>query len=158
MIGLFGVFFWACQESEEENYNQFNAETDQLEVSVGIEEELEATTIELHSSTGQVIVGTATLTPGGGPIGTEHQLIVEVENTWETEVTRAVLVIDSGERGEKEYILNRDSADAGYHQVDIQSVGDIGEVRTDTFTIQLYVEEGSTGNSSNNSEDNDTGT
>ena len=158
MIGLFGVLLLACQESEEDNYNLFNAETDQLEVSVGIEEESEAQTIELHSSTGQVIVGTATLTPGGGPVGTEHQLIVEVENTWETEVTRAVLIIDSGERGEKEYVLNRDSADAGYHQIDIQSVGDVGEVRTDTFTIQLYAEEGSTVNTSENSENNDTGT
>lgn len=154
MIGLFGVLFFACEESEEGNYDLFNSETDQFEVSVGIEEEAEALIIELHSSTGQVIVGTATLSPGGGPVGTEHQLVVEVEDTWETEVSKAILVIDSGDRGEKEYLLNRDSADAGYHQVDIQSVGDVGEVRTDIFTIQLYVEEG---NTSNTSENNDTG-
>ena len=154
MIGLFGVIFFACDESEEENYNLFNAASDSFEVSVGIAEETEAQVIELHSSTGQVIVGSATLTPGGGPIGTEHQLIVEVENTWETEVSRAVLIINSGARGEKEYILNRDSADAGYHQVDIQSVGEVDETRTDIFTIQLYVEEDTTNNTSEN---NDTG-
>jgi hypothetical protein len=154
MIGLFGVFFLACGDSEEESYNLFNAENDQLEVQVGIAEETEAQTIDLRSSTGQVIVGTATLSPGGGPVGTEHRLVIEVENTWETDVSRAVLVIDAGERGLTEYVLSRDSADAGYHQVDIQSVGEIGEIRTDLFTIQLFAEDQSTDNTSEN---NDTG-
>jgi hypothetical protein len=154
MFGLFGVLFIACDESSEDNYNLFNADTDQFEVRIGIEEETDAQSHELHSSTGQVIVGTAILNPGGGPIGTEHQLVIEVDNTWETDVTRVVLMIDSGDRGTKEYTLDRDSADAGYHQIDIQSVGEEGEVRTDLFTIQLYAEEESV---TNTSENNDTG-
>ena len=154
MFGLFGVLFIACDESSEDNYNLFNADTDKFEVRIGIEEETEAQTLDLHSSTGQVIVGTAILNPGGGPIGTEHQLVIEVDNTWETDVSRVVLMIDSGDRGIKEYTLDRDSADAGYHQIDIQSVGEEGDVRTDIFTIQLYAEEESV---TNTSENNDTG-
>lgn len=154
MFALFGVLFIACDESSEDSYNLFNSDTDQFEVSIGIEEETEVETLDLHSSTGQVIVGTATLSPGGGPIGTEHQLVIEVENTWETDVTQVILMIDSGDRGTKEYVLDRDSADAGYHQIDIQSVGEEGEVRTDLFTIQLYAEEESV---TSTSENNDTG-
>ena len=154
MFALFGVLFIACDESSEDSYNLFNSDTDQFEVSIGIEEETEVETLDLHSSTGQVIVGTATLSPGGGPIGTEHQLVIEVENTWETDVTQVILMIDSGDRGTKEYVLDRDSADAGYHQIDIQSVGEEGEVRTDLFIIQLYAEEESV---TSTSESNDTG-
>ena len=154
MFALFGVLFIACDESSDDSYNLFNSDTDQFEVSIGIEEETEVETLDLHSSTGQVIVGTATLSPGGGPIGTEHQLVIEVENTWETDVTQVILMIDSGDRGTKEYVLDRDSADAGYHQIDIQSVGEEGEVRTDLFIIQLYAEEESV---TSTSENNDTG-
>ena len=56
----------------------------------------------------------------------------------------AIVLVDSGERGIEEFTLQRDSADAGYHQVDIISVGDVGEIRTDTFTIQLFIDETST--------------
>lgn len=153
MIGLFGVFFLACGESEEIEYNLFNAESDQFEVEIGIPEETEATEINLYSSTGQVVVGTAVLTPGGGPVGTEHLLRVEVENTWEADVSRVLLVIDAGDRGITEYVLERDSADAGYHQIQVQSVGEEGEERSDVFSIQLYTEDGVQNTSDSNESD-----
>jgi hypothetical protein len=145
MFRLFGVFFLlssACGDSEEKTYNLFNSDSDFFEVEIGLAEETDDLSLDLHSSTGQVIVGSANLSPAGGPVGTTHRLVVEVANEWEEDVSRVVLNIDSGERGQKEYILDRDSADAGYHQIDVQSVGDEGETRTDVFTIQLFVENG----------------
>ena len=140
--GLFWTFFLLSCEEEEVNYNQFNSTTDIMEISVGASEELDPIEISLHSSTGQVVVGNATINPGGGPIGTRHTLVVEVDDTWEAQVSRVIVVTDSGDRGTEEFTLDRDSADPGYHQVDIVSTGEDGETRTDTLTIQLYTEEG----------------
>ena len=84
------------------------------------------------------MVGTAVLTPGGGPVGTEHQLVVEVADTWQGQVEEVVISIDSGDRGVEEFTLKRDSADPGYHQIDIISVGDEDEIREDIMTIQLF--------------------
>lgn len=129
-----------CEEEEVE-YSQFNGTSDIIEVSVGVDEEQPSTEIDLLSSTGQVIVGTATITPGGGPIGTRHMLVVNVDDQWEARVSRAIVTTDSGDRGTEEFRLERDSADAGYHQIDIVSVGEEGETRTDILTIKLYTEE-----------------
>ena len=139
---IWGWLLLSCEE-EEVNYNQFNSTTDTMEISVGASEELDLVEISLFSSTGLVVVGSASIDPGGGPIGTRHTLVVEVDDTWETQVSRVVVVTESGERGAEEFTLARDSADAGYHQIDIVSVGEAGEMRTDTLTIQLYTEEGS---------------
>ena len=136
-----GFLFLGCEE-EEISYNQFNGTSDTIDVSVGADEELPPTEIDLLSSTGQVVVGTATLNPGGGPIGTRHMLMVNVDDQWEARVSRVVVSADAGERGVEEFTLQQDSADAGYHQIEIVSVGEEGEVRTDTLTIHLYSEEG----------------
>ena len=62
--------FLGCKDEEEVIYTQSNAKDDIITIEVGAAEELPPTTIDLHSSTGQVIVGSATVTPSGGPIGT----------------------------------------------------------------------------------------
>jgi hypothetical protein len=135
-----GLLLLGCEEEEIE-YNLFNGTSDIIEVSVGGSDELPATEIDLLSSTGQVIVGSAILTPGGGPVGTRHSLVIEVGDLWEARVTRVVVIADAGERGIEEFTLERDSADAGYHQIDIVSVGEEGESRTDSLTIRLYQED-----------------
>jgi len=145
-----GFLLLGCEEEEIE-YSQFNGTSDIIEVSVGVDEELPPAEINLLSSTGQVVVGTATISPSGGPIGTRHTLVVTVDDEWEARVSRAVVTTDSGERGTEDFTLNRDSADAGYHQIDIVSVGEEGETRTDTLTIRLYAED-------KNWETTDTGT
>ena len=142
LTGLFWTWILLGCEEEEIDYNQFNSTTDVMEISVGTSEVLDPVEISLHSSTGQVVVGNASINPGGGPIGTRHTLVVEVNDAWESQVSRVVVVTDAGERGTEEFTLDRDSADPGYHQVDIVSVGEDGETRTDTLTIQLYTEEG----------------
>jgi hypothetical protein len=136
-----GFLLLGCEE-EEVNYNQFNGTSDTIEVSVGVDEELPPTEINLLSSTGLVVVGTAAITPAGGPIGTRHLLVVEVDNQWENQVSRVVVTTDAGERGTEEFTLQQDSADPGYHQVEIVSVGEEGETRTDILTIGLFTEEG----------------
>ena len=135
-----GFFLLGCEEEEVE-YSQFNGTSDIIEISVGVDEEQPSAEINLLSSTGQVIVGTATITPGGGPIGTRHTLVVNIEEQWKARVSRAIAATDSGDRGTEEFTLERDSADAGYHQIDIVSVGEEGETRTDLLTIKLYAEE-----------------
>jgi hypothetical protein len=128
----------ACTESDEVTYAQFNAETDQISIQVGSGEVLEATSVSLFSTTGTVEIGTATADPGGGPIGTEHTLTVEVYDDWENDVSRVSVRTDSGDRGEDEYDLEADSADEGLFQIVLVSVGDEGESREDTFTIRVW--------------------
>ncbi len=133
----------ACTQDEETIYTQFNAEDDQLTISVGVESELEQVSTVLLSTTGTVEVGEAYADPGGGPIGTEHTLTVEVYDEWEDQVVRVTVRTDSGDRGEDEYELEPDSADEGLYQIKLVSVGDEGEVREDSFTIRLWEEDGS---------------
>ena len=46
----------------------------------------------------------------------------------------------SGERGEDEYDLVQDSAGDGFWLLQIESVGEEGEQRTDTFELRLWQE------------------
>jgi hypothetical protein len=130
-----------CNKKEEVTYTQFNADDEALEVEVGADEEAPARTIQLHSSTGEVTVGTAEVDPGGGPIGTEHELVVIVEDAYENVVDRVSVRTDSPDRGEDEYDLEADSADEGFYKTTLVSVGEPGEVRTDTLTIRLWDED-----------------
>lgn len=140
LIRLFGICLLGlgCGEETEQEYSQFNATTDTLAITIAPDADDSPEEIELRSSTGQVVVGTAVLTPGGGPVGTEHQLVVEVADTWQGQVEEVIISIDSGDRGVEEFTLKRDSADPGYHQIDIISVGEENEVREDVLTIQLF--------------------
>ena len=140
LIRLFGIclFGLGCGEESDSDLDQFNATTDAFNVSIAPDADLTPQDIELRSSTGQVVVGTALITPGGGPVGTEHQIVVEVADTWQGQVEEVIVSVDSGDRGIEDFILKRDSADPGYHQIDIVSVGEDGEVREDTFTVQLF--------------------
>ena len=143
LIRLFGIclFGLGCGEESDSDLDQFNATTDAFNVSIAPDADLTPQEIELRSSTGQVIVGTALITPGGGPVGTEHQIVVEVADTWQGQVEEVIVSVDSGDRGIEEFTLKRDSADPGYHQIDIISVGEEGEVREDTFTVKLFANE-----------------
>lgn len=135
---LGGAALVGCTTDEEVTYEQFNADTDTLDIEVGSADLLDAVSTDLHSTTGQVVIGTATVDPGGGPIGTEHAIVVEIADEYENMVDRVSLRTDSGARGEDEYDLDPDSADEGYYKLSLQSVGEEGEVRTDTLTIRVW--------------------
>jgi hypothetical protein len=89
-----------------------------------------------------VVIGSATVSPGGGPIGTTHDLVVVIDDAYEDKVDRVSVRIDAGDRGEDEYDLDRDSADEGYYKLSMVSVGEEGEVREDRFTIKVWDEDG----------------
>lgn len=128
----------ACDEDDETSYVQFNADDDALSIDVGAAELGEPTTIDLHSTTGEVVIGTASVDPSAGPIGTEHTLIVQISDNYENLVDRVSVRTDSGDRGEDEYDFISDSADEGLYKRILVSVGAEGEQRTDTLTIRVW--------------------
>ena len=115
-----------CSKDDEETYEQFNADNDALTISVGAADLGEAETIDLHSTTGAVL------------IGTEHVITVEIFDAYQDMVDQVTVRTDSGERGEDEYELIGDSADEGYYKRTLVSVGAEDEVRTDTLTIRVW--------------------
>ena len=133
-----------CNKDSEPTYTQFNEADENLEIDVGAAKKEPLEAIELYSSTGEVTVGIASVDPGGGPIGTEHVIVVEVENAYENIVDRVSVRTSSAERGDDEYDMDPDSADEGFYKLTLVSVGKPGEVRTDTFTIKLWDEDGDT--------------
>jgi hypothetical protein len=68
----------ACAEDAEISYDRFNAEGETLSVSVGDEGPGELLSIDLHSSTGAVLIGVASVDLDVGPFGTIHQLEVQI--------------------------------------------------------------------------------
>lgn len=147
----------ACQREEEVTYSQFNGPDDSLIIQVGIDELLDPISVDLSSSTGEVVVGDATVDPGGGPLGTDHAVVVEVYNDWEHIVDRVSVRLDSGDRGEDEFELEQDSADEGVWKTTIRSTGSEGEVREDTLTVRCWDEDGDEDGEGSSSSD-DTGT
>ncbi|MFH1465967.1 MAG: hypothetical protein ABIO70_16390 [Pseudomonadota bacterium] len=129
-----------CSKDEEPNWVQFNRDGDTLQVEVGVAEELDAVRSVLISEWG-VEIGEATVSPGGGPIGTLHRVLVVVGDDWENEVGRVTVRIDSGERGIDEYELTSDAADEGTWGIEIESQGSEGEQRTDTLTFRLWYDD-----------------
>ena len=72
---LLALTVLACSQEEEITYNQFNWGEDKLTIYVGMQEKLPRAAIELHSTTGLRIVGSAEVDPGGGPINTLHTIV-----------------------------------------------------------------------------------
>ncbi|MDP2316781.1 MAG: hypothetical protein Q8P41_28060 [Pseudomonadota bacterium] len=140
----------ACTEPDEATYTQYNGDDDSVSVEVGVEtryvvaddgtESPETAQTELTSSTGAVVIGTGTVSPSAGPIGTFHTVIVEVDEEYAEDVDRVAVRTASGERGEDEYDLERDSTGEGYWVFELESQGEEGEQRTDTLTFLLYEE------------------
>ena len=131
----------ACTEEQETAFVQFNSSGEALTIYVGDESRLdEEASIDLTSSTGLVVLGTASISPAGGPVGTVHDLAVVIDDEYEETVTRVTVRTDSGERGKDEYELEGDSADEGYWKISLVSAGEADEVREDSFTIRLWEE------------------
>jgi hypothetical protein len=136
-----------CEEDETIEYRLFNCEEDHTFVHVGEAEVLTgeacdgADTLELHSSSCEVSVGLATVSPCGAPIDTEHEIVVKVNSTYSHQIAKVTATLESGSRGEEEYKLTPDSADEGLYKVTLISVGSEGEQRDDLLRIQLWEED-----------------
>jgi len=131
------VLLFGCVETEAE-WVQYNAADDSIEISVGVADVEEEATVSLYSSTGLLEIGTATVSPAGGPIGTEHAILVDVFADYENDVDRVSVRTSSESRGEDEYDLDADTASEGLYATSLISVGETEEVRTDTLTFRLW--------------------
>ncbi len=128
----------ACNKDEGIQYDQYNSTNDTMSLQVGTDVLLDPIEIPLMSSTGQVEVGLARVDPGGGPIGTNHDFVVEVYDEYQDVVDRASVRLSSQRRGADEYDLEQDSADEGVYLITLESEGSEGEVREDMLTFRLW--------------------
>lgn len=131
------VALGACTADDETTYEQFNADDDEISISVGVDL-LDAVSVDLHSTTGEVVIGTASVDPGGGPVGTEHTILVEIADDYEEMVDRVSVRAKAEGRGDDEYDLQGDSADEGLYKKTLVSQGEEGETREDTFVIRVW--------------------
>ena len=137
MFGWIFLSLCGCEETAEDP-NQFNAQDESLEVIVGISDIQEDVSRTLYSTTGLVDIATASITPGGGPVGTIHQIQVQVFEEYMEEVQEVRIAIDSGERGAQEYTLVPDSAQPSLFVLELESMGGEEEERTDDFLFSLW--------------------
>lgn len=131
-----------CTGGEDVTWTQFNGPDDSLVIDVGVPDVEPATSVDLTSSTGEVLVGIATVDPGGGPLGTEHAVVVEIYDDYEDIVDRVSVRLSSETRGDDEFDLDQDSADEGVWKTTLVSVGTEGEVRQDTLTVRCWDRDG----------------
>jgi len=137
----------ACNKGKVD-WSRFNSEDDFMEVHVTESEalvdidgcDLGTVCIDLHSRIEGAVIGTASVDPGSGPVGTRHKVLAVVGDDWEDQVGRVSVEI-TGPRGPQEYELEQDRANPGAWGLTIQSVGAIGkagEDRLDTVYILLW--------------------
>jgi hypothetical protein len=137
-LGILLLLATACATSNDEGFIAFNAEDESLDILVTVEPAVdEVATRVLNSTTGAVEVGTVTVDPAAGPVGTDHTIIVLVDDLYEEQVER-VTIRTSGDRGDQSHLAVQDSADHGLWKVVVTSLGAEGETRTDTFTTRLW--------------------
>ena len=140
-----------CTGPNSETNDVFNCEEDFTLIYVGTEEvwtgdmcdgvesiPLRSLSCDLPGDPDGNPVGTADITPCGGPIGTEHQIVVRVNTLYKDKVDRVSVRLNSGDRGEDEYDMQPDSADEGLYKITLVSVGSEGELRNDTIHIKLW--------------------
>lgn len=138
MVAAWLISAPACLEKNATFWAPYNGENDR--VSVFVQDEAgPAAEIDLESSTGSIVVGTARVDPGGGPVGTEHQVLVSIEDSFVSDVGRVTLEIE-GDRGFTEHELVQDSALQGTWVVQVTSVGEARESREDSFRFVLWQE------------------
>ena len=137
----------ACNKGDVE-WTRFNSEDDFMDVRVTEAEEvvdivgcdLGATCIDLHSRIEGAIIGTASVDPAAGPVGTLHKVLAVVGDDWEEMVGLVSVSID-GPRGKQEYDLEQDRANPGAWGITIESLGNTGksgEDRVDRVTVLLW--------------------
>lgn len=133
-----------CTSDTEVSWTQYNASDNAVNIEVGAAEFTEPVSVVLTSNTGAVELGTGSVDPGGGPVGTLHTITVQVADEYASDIGRASVRLDSGDRGVDEFDLEADATGEGYWVVELTSVGNTDEVRTDSLTFRLWTENTST--------------
>ncbi len=126
-----------CSGDEEVVYDQLNNTGDTVPVEVGVPDERDASVAELLSNTGSEIVGSVTVSPGGGPVGTIHAVRVEVGDVLVDRVDLVRVNATADGRDDRLLDLVQDSANEGLWFIELQSFGAEDEARTDQFEVQL---------------------
>lgn len=132
LVALFG-----CDPEEDVVWRQFNGNSDIVQIEVTPGEPAGVAFVDLTSNTGVVVVGTATVTPARGPVGTSHTLVIEVDDEWGPRLGRAS-VSSEGARGDEAYDLLQDTARPGVFELVLTSLGAVGESRTDSWRIAVF--------------------
>jgi len=170
-VAVLGVALAGGCNDDEITWARFNADGDVLEVDVGGTEPvpqndgcadvvkgntlcddvqaLDGTAVTgddlgcicLASSLRANDVGTATVDPTFGPVGTRHTVRVEVLDEFQ-DIVQRVTVYTSGQRDDEEIELRQDSADPGSWAIELESQGTSDETRTDRFELRLYEPDG----------------
>lgn len=135
---LLGLSLVGCDTDETIALKRFNHPEDQVVIQVTASEDLgEAVTLPLRSNTGAIMIGEAEISPGSGPVGTEHQVLVWIEPDYKDHVIRA-RIVSTGDRGEQTHNMVRDSAEPRLWELKLRSFGEVGEQREDRFTFELW--------------------
>ncbi len=128
----------ACDDTATTSWEQYNADGDSVTVAVGVAELSAAVSTTLHSSTGEVEIGTGSVDPGGGPVGTTHTVLVSVLDAYSPDVGRVSVRTSSTDYGEDEYDLAADSTGTGIFKLELVTHGDASKAREDTLTFRLW--------------------
>ncbi len=130
----------------------FNADDQDITVLVQPEctdEELAPASLTLLSNVAKREIGIASVSPGCGPVGTDHDIVVEVFDDWQELVDEARVVAipeavsdldGDGERDARDratYTLERDLSDIGLFALELRSLGAADEAREDRWRIRL---------------------
>ncbi len=147
LTGILLLSLSSCKKEEEIQYRLFNCEEDADYVMVGEDTILtgdeHCPPVDLYSSSclEDEKVGSAYVWPCQGPIGTEHDIVVEVDPPYPGKIAKATVRLQSDGRGEDEYRLTQDSANEGLYKLTLISVGSTGEKRQDVIQIKLWEED-----------------
>jgi hypothetical protein len=149
LTGLFLLAQTGCKKEEEVQYRLFNCEDDAAFIAVGADEILtgdeQCEFVPLLSSSclpdEKETVGSVYIWPCSAPIGTEHDIVVEVDPPYPQQIAKATVRLESDGRGEDEYRLVQDSANEGLYKLTLISVGSEGEQRQDVVQIKLWEED-----------------
>lgn len=137
-LGLALLVAVGCDGDDTIGLVRFNNVDDTLQIRVTpTEEPGDPVERELRSNTGATVIGQGSVDPGNGPVGTEHRILVAIDDDYAETVIR-VRVVATGDRGEQRHPLLRDSARPGVWQLDVRSYGEPDESRTDTFALELW--------------------
>ena len=145
------LWLFACA-GDEVPLVPFNAEEQDLTVLVQDDctpEDAAAVSLTLLSNVGQIEVGYAEIAPGCAPLGSDHELFIEVLDEYEDLVDEAQVTAipeaasDLDGDGEDEardratYTVPRDGADPGVFAISLRSLGAPGETREDRWRVTL---------------------
>jgi hypothetical protein len=147
----------ACEDGETVwvpfNFDPDDADSiDTLTVVVTSDEPAEApepVEIDLTSSTGRTVIGSALADPGTAVLGSLHDIVVSVSDDFEGVVGRATIAVEytagdldgdgTPDVQVDEFDMRRDSADPGLYVLTLQSNGVVpGAQREDVFEVRLW--------------------